>query len=84
MGDENFIQEVASIATEKVFFMVVFNQKFYVMDSKMSISKFSQDPNTKMLNQEQSYCLQKADMRLLEHVDFDEYVITNQCFHRDD
>ena len=40
MGDENFIQEVASIATDKVFFMVVFNQKFYVMDSKMSVRKF--------------------------------------------
>ena len=23
-------------------------------------------------------------MRLIEHVDFDEYVITNHCFHRDD
>jgi hypothetical protein len=43
MGDEQFIQKVASINTTQVIFFLYYKSKFYLMDEKKNIRVFKQD-----------------------------------------
>jgi len=83
MGDSSFFQKVFELRTDLIYFFLISDGKFYVMDSAKKVRVLVQDTITKKLHQEGVFELGKKDKQQLVHTSFDEYSISSGCLHWD-
>lgn len=84
MGDENYFKKIFEFRSEKVYFFLFNDNKFYLMDQSRKIKVLKIDPIKDEMFQESTLELPAKDREQILHVDFDEYMISSGCLHWND
>lgn len=84
MGDENFFKPIFEFRSEHVYFFLIHDNQYYLMDASRRVKVLAMDPVKDKLYLKQTLDLHPEDKERLDQVDFDEFMISNGVLHWND